>query len=324
MISLNQFIIKKVSEKDNVGLFEIGPLPTGYGHTLGNFIRRVLLSSIPGSAITSVKIDGVQHEYSTLAGLPDDILTLVLSIKNVVLVNKTLEPQTVEINVKGKDGAVVEVKAGDITGNSNVEVVNKDYVITSLTSSKAKFKAEIVVERGVGYKMGSDQTRKEAGNLPVDSNFSPVKLVNYDISPTRVGKETELDQLNLSIQTNGALSPVESLNIAVDILNQMTSHLVDLSAKMLNGDEIAVTLSKQQKVEDSKVAATSSTHKQELKVADMNLSTRLTNALLRSGYTDMRKMEGMTEDEVANIRGMGSKSLIELLDTLKKHSVKLI
>ncbi len=324
MISLNQFNIKEVKAEQNVSSFEVGPLPKGYGHTLGNFIRRVLLSSIPGSAITSVKIDGVQHEYSTMDGLSDDILTLVLSIKNIVVVCKTLEPQILEIDMKGKDGEVVEVTAGDIKKNANVDVINPDYVITKLTSSKAKFKAQLKVERGVGYSFAKEEDRKELGMLPIDASYSTVKLVNYDITPTRVGQETELDQLNLNVITNGAVTPVEALAVSVDILNEMTSHLKDLAGRMLAGDEITVKLAQEEKQNMATVAAGAIENKPPLKVADLNLSTRLTNVLLRSGYDDLRKLEGLTEEEVANIRGMGSKSLTELFDIVKKYSIKLI
>lgn len=323
MISLNSFNINKVSgSKPNKATFEIGPLPKGYGNTVGTFLRRILLSSIPGSAITAVKIDGVQHEYSTLAGLPDDILTILLSLKNVVVVSKSMDPVTVEINVSGKDGDVVEVKASDISTSQDVKVVNGDYVITKLTSKKAKLKAELTIERGVGYELGKEDVRREIGVLPLDANFSPVKLVSYEISSTRVGQETELDQLNLTIETNGAVTAVEALHAACDILNTVTEHLVMLSSGMLNGDEVTVEIKKQEKSKVKEVSQ--SAEKNPLKVSDLNLSTRLTNALLRSGYDDLYKLEGLTEEELSNIRGMGSKSYTELLDILKKHSIKIV
>lgn len=324
MISLNQFNIKRVNEKADSATFEIGPLPKGYGHTLGNFLRRVLLSSIPGSAITAVKIDGVEHEYSTLEGLSDDILTIILSIKNVVVVSKSLEPEMLNIDIKGKDGKVVEVTAGDIEKNSNVEVINPDYVITRLTGTKGRFKAQLKVERGTGYTSAKEESRKELGMLPIDVTFSTVKLVNYEIVPTRVGQETELDQLNLTVHTNGAVTPIEALHVAVDSLDQMTNHLKNLSEQMLSGNEVTVMLNKEEKKNMTNPISSTSDNKPPLKVVDMNLSTRLTNALIRAGFDDLRKLEGLTEEEVANIRGMGSKSITELLDTVKKHNIKLI
>lgn len=322
MISLNQFVIKKVEIDQNTSTFEIGPLPKGFGNTLGTFIRRTLLSAIPGTAITAVKIDGVQHEYSSLEGVSDDVLTLILSLKNVVLVSKSLEPVTLDIKVSGKDGEVVEVKAGDFEPSSEVEIVNPDYVITRLTSGKAKFVASVTVERGIGYILPKEELRKELSMLPLDANFSPVQLVNYEITQARVGKETELDQLNLTVQTNGSITPIEALHIAVDTLNQTTEHLMTITEQMLTGKEISVTLSKQQRqIEESTTSAVSETP---IKVTDLNLSTRLTNALLKSNYDDLRKLSGLTEEEVANIRGMGSKSFEELLSVLKKYDIKLV
>ncbi len=238
------------------------------------------------------------------------------------MVSKSLEPVVLEVDVKGKDGKVVEVSAGDIQENSEVEVINKDYVITKLTAAKSKFKAQITVERGVGFVIAEEESRKELSMLPVDANFSPVKLVNYDISPTRVGQETELDQLNLTITTNGAVTPIEAFHVATDILNQVTSHLVKSTESMLNGNEVTVELNQKQKMAQATVQA--AVAKPELRVADMNLSTRLTNALLKAGYDDLNKLEGLTEEELSNIRGMGSKSFNELLDIVKKHNVKLV
>jgi len=322
MFSLNQFNIKKVSDSNNTSLFEIGPLPKGYGNTLGIIIRRVLYSSIQGSAITAIKIDNVQHEYSTLEGLPDDILTILLSLKNVVLVSSSLEPVILEIEKKGKDGEVVEVTAGDIVENQYVKVINPEYVITRLTSSKAKFKAEFTVERGVGFLVGNDEKRKELSMLPLDANFSPVKLVSYEISPVRVGQETELDQLNISIQTNGSVTGIEALHEAGNILNGLTEYFVKKADGLLNGDEVTIEVNKKQKtmIEVEEKAAP----KVALNVVDLNLSTRLTNALLKSGYEDLNKLEGLTEEEVSNIRGMGSKSVTELMDAIKKYNIKLV
>ncbi len=322
MVALNQFSIKKVEEKGNTATFAIAPLPKGYGHTLAVYLRRILLSSIPGSAITAVKIDGVQHEYSTLAGVSDDILAVILSLKNVVLVSKSLEPVVLDIDVKGKDGEVVEVKAGDIQTTSEVEIINPEYVITKLTNAKSRFKAQLTVKRGVGFATGDESARKELGMLPVDATFSPVSLVNYTITQTRVGQETELDQLNLVVETNGAVSAVEALHVSADILNQLTNHLADLTEQMLSGNEVTVALNQKQKL--AQTVSSQSVSKPELRVNDLNLSTRLTNALVKSGYDDLNKLEGLTEEELSNIRGMGSKSFTELLDILKKHSIKLV
>lgn len=326
MVALNDFKISRIVEKDGSTKFTMGPLQKGYGHTLGNFLRRILLSSIPGSAITSVKIDGVQHEYSTLNGLPDDILAVLLSIKNIVVASKVLEPVTLKIEVKGKEGQIIEVKAGDIEKSSKVDIVNPDYVITKLTSGKAKFSAEFTVERGMGYAQLKDELRKELTLLPLDASFSPVTLVNYVITTARVGKETDLDQLELLVKTNGSITPEEALNIACNTINIMTEHLHTLSSEMLKGDEINVKLHQEELENSTKEESVVEVvvDKQPILVSDLNLSTRLTNALLKSGYDDLRKLENMTEEELSNIRGMGNKSFVELVEILKKYNVKII
>lgn len=320
MISLDQFVIKKTSDDGKTAAFEIGPLPKGFGNTLANTVRRILLSSVPGSAITAVQLEGVQHEYSTLDSVSDDVLAILLSLKNIVVVSKTIDPVVLEIDVKGKDGEVVEVKAGDIKKNSNVDVINPEYVITKLTGKKGHFKAKITVERGEGYAFPNEELRKELGVLPVDALFSPVKLVDYSITPTRVGQHTDLDQINLTVRTNGAVTPVEAMHVASDILKRMSLHLNKNTEQMLTGKEISLTV----ETKRADVKETKKEDKDPIKVLDLNLSTRLTNALLRSNYDDLRKLEGLTEEEVANIRGMGSKSFAELLDIVKKYGIKLV
>ncbi|GAB4284061.1 MAG: DNA-directed RNA polymerase subunit alpha [Candidatus Dojkabacteria bacterium] len=321
MISLKEFTIKTVSETDTLGKFEIGPLPRGYGQTLGNNLRRVLLSSIPGAAITAVKIDGVYHEYSTIDGVSDDVLSLLLSLKNVVVKVKTEEPVTLELNVKGKKGEIVEVKAGDISKNPDAEIINKDYVITTLSSDKAKLSVQMTVSRGVGYALPQESVRQEVGVLPVDSFFSPVRLVKLDVASARVGQQTDLDQINLEVHTNGSVSPSDSLHIAAKIMFEMMENFVAETENLKTGDALT-------SVPTQSVAKKSSTTNQNqdnpILVEDLNLSTRLTNALLRAGFDDLRKLEGFTEEEISNIRGMGEKSLVELIDTLKKYKIKLI
>jgi DNA-directed RNA polymerase subunit alpha len=320
MIDLKQFTISKQEETKDTGVFEIGPLPQGYGHTLGNILRRILLTSIPGTSITAVKIDGVLHEYSTIEGVSDDVLSLLLSIKNVVLLSKTNDTVTLKLKAKGEEGKSIEVKASDIEKNSDIEVINPDYVITRLTGKNAELDLEIVVNRGIGYHLPNSEARNEIGMLPIDANYSPVLNVSYDVVQTRVGQETELDQLNLTIKTNGSVTPTEVLYTASDILNEMSSHMLDVSSALLNGDEVTLKVGKP--VDESEPKK--SDEREPILVTDLNLSTRLTNALLRSGYNNLLQLEGMTEEEVANIRGMGDKSFQELIEVLKKYNINLI
>lgn len=323
MIAFTEFIIKRKTENDFEELFEIGPLPQGYGHTLGNVLRRVLQSSIPGGAITSVKIDGVQHEYSTLEGVKDDILTVILSLKNIAILMKSEDPVTLKLSVKGKKGSVTEVKASDIQKNPDIEIINEDYVITTLTDA-VELNLEIVVERGVGYRLPNEDVRKELGMLPLDAFFSPVKSVKYDVVPTRVGQQTDLDQVNLTVKTDGSITPSDALSIASSIINDMAQNFVEQTKDMISGKALtSVPTEETAPALEEESAGKDDDHKN-LPVADLNLSTRLTNALLRSGFDDLTKLEGFTEEEVANIRGMGEKSLVELMEALKKHDIKLI
>jgi len=321
MISLQEFNVVKTEEKGNVATYEVSPLPTGYGHTLANVFKRVLQSSIPGAAITGVKIDGVEHEYATLEGVKDDMLAVILSLKNVIFFSKSEEAVRLSIDVKGAKGKTVEVKASDIEKNSDVEVINEDYVITKLTSEKAKFKAEIIVERGIGYTLPKEEVREEIGMLPVDAIFSPVVNVNYNVVPTRVGGQTELDKVVMNIETNGSITPSDAFSIAANILSEMTSNLVSKTADMISGK--VDTAQPLPAIEEVEVVGTGEVE-ESIMINDLNLSTRLHNALSRAGFSDLRKLEGFSEEELGNIRGMGEKSLEELLDVLKKNEIKII
>lgn len=321
MISLKEFSITKISDANNASEFVISPLPAGYGQTLGNNLRRVLLSSIPGTAITAVKINNANHEYTTLTGLSDDVLQIILSLKNVVLNSKIDEPVVLTLKAKGKAGEVVNVTAGDIEKNADVEVINPDYVITKLSDEKANIEMSITVKRGIGYSLPNEEVREEVSVLPVDAIFSPIKSVKFAVEPTRVGEEVELDKLVLTIKTDGSLTPSDAISISSNILLEMSQNFVEQTKDMISG-KVVTTLPTKELVNNKKEDVQSD--KEPILINDLNLSTRLTNALVRAGFDDLRKLDGFTEEEVANIRGMGEKSLVELLDILKKYEVKLI
>jgi DNA-directed RNA polymerase subunit alpha len=322
MISLSEFTVTKIKEEGNQAEFEITPLPTGFGNTLGNTLRRTLLASIPGSAITAVKIKGVQHEYSTLPGVSDDVLKVILSLKNVIILGKSEEPVELKLTKKGKKGSVVEVTAGDFEKNSDVEIINADYVITKLTDA-VDFELSVTVERNIGYQLPKESVREEVGLLPVDAIFSPVVNVSYEVIPTRVGQQTELDKLTLVVKTNGAITPSDAMNIASNILLELTQNLVNSTKDMISGRALTSLPTTDVDQYEEEVVVKSDNGKS-LPISDLNLSTRLTNALLRSGFDDLRKLEGFTEEEVQNIRGMGEKSLVELIDVLKSNGINLI
>jgi DNA-directed RNA polymerase subunit alpha len=322
MFPINKFSIKVVSENDTEGVFEIGPLPKGFGNTIGTTYRRLLLSSIRGAAITSVKIDGVQHEYTTLAGLQNDILEVILALKDIAVISHSDDPVALRINAKGSSKGVVEVKASDIEKNPLVEIITPDLVITRLADAKAELKAEVTVERGLGYALPNDSLRNEVGRIPVDAIFTPVRRVSVDVTDTRVGQQTDLDLLKLHIVTNGTIAPSAALYQAADILVKISEHLLNSTASLLSGK------AKEQAV-DTMVPMSSdedegSKEGTPLSIEDVDMSTRLRNALVNAGYADLRELEGLTEEELKNTKGMGDKSFDELLELLKKHEVKLI
>lgn len=225
---------KKIEENATYGKYEIGPLPRGYGHTLGVPIRRILLSSIPGAAITAVKVKGVQHEFSTLEGLRDDILRILLKLKKVVVINYSDKPQVMTLEIKGKGKKETEVLAGDIEATESTEVFNKDYVITSVIGSKGNLKMELTVENGSGYQLADNSKRGTAGLIPIDANFSPVERVNIDVFTTRLGQMTDLDKLVVEVWTKGSISPKAALAKACEIADESFGQVVGL----VKGDKI--------------------------------------------------------------------------------------
>lgn len=312
MLATNEFKILVLEEAANTGLFRIDPLPKGYANTLGAVLRRILLSSIPGAGIVSIKIDGVQHEYATIAGLQDDLLSVVLNLKQVAVKLKGTEPVTLTISKKGKKGESVVVTAGDFDKNALVEIVNPDFVLTTLADEKAALNAEITVAPGVGYALPNEEVREEVGMIPIDPVFSPVTLVAVESKNTRVGQQTDLDALEVRINTNGAITPSEALAKAAEIMHSLSTHLV---MQTVNGAvEAPVSKSSTAKVESTKA----------ISFEEAELSTRLVNALQNSGYNALNDLEGLAEEELRNLKGMGEKSFEELLAALKKHKINLI
>jgi len=218
---------KVLEESPTHGVFEFSPLPRGYGHTIGVPIRRILLSSLEGAAITGVRIKGVMHEFSTLPGVKDDILRILLRLKKVVVINYSDKPQTLTLAVKGATkGKEKPVLAGDIKTTESTEIFNKDFVITYLTAPKAELKMELTVENGVGYQLADDEKRTKVGMIPLDATFSPVERVKMDVLNTRVGQQTDLDKLVLEIWTKGNISPLAALRKAIEIARKSFDEVV--------------------------------------------------------------------------------------------------
>jgi len=300
MISLDKFKVKRTEESDTYGVFAIGPLPKGYGYTVGNSVRRILLSSVPGAAVTAVKIEGIKHEYATLNGVQDDIITVLLKLKELAVRVYSEEPQIIKLHIKGKKGEVLTVKASDFELTSDVEIINTELEITELTKN-VDLNMEVTVEQGVGYAYPDEKKRKEIGVIPLDSVFSPVKRVQIDVVNTRLGQDTDLDQINIAVYTTGTVTPTEAMLKASEIYDQIANKLVDLLGGDSELNEIPVEEVEEEIVEEEKIL-----------VSQLNLSTRLTNSLLNAGISDLKDLRERAREEVGSFRGMGKKSMTEL------------
>jgi DNA-directed RNA polymerase subunit alpha len=316
MLDFKNINVKKESETNGVGEFIIGPLPRGYGHTLANSLRRVLLSSLTGAAITSIKIAGAEHEYTSINGMQDDVLTFILKLKSVVINSYSEEPVRVKLNVVTKKGEKKVVTAGDIEVDASVEIINKELELTTL-SDGGKINAEIVIEKGKGFSSSEAVTREEIGVIPVDAIFSPVENVEIKISNARVGHKTDYDQISLKITTNNSISATEALQEAFEIYNQLTVRLLELVKGDMSGEQ----------VKESAEAATDTEAGSDefgITVKDLKLSTRLRNALTNSAITDLRVLDGKTKEELLEIKGMGQKSADELAEVMKNNNLTVL
>lgn len=304
MIEFEKFGIEEQTN-EKLGLhhdiFVIEPLERGFGTTLGNALRRVLLSSIPGAAVTSVKIDGVLHEFSSVPGVKEDVAELILNIKQLALKCESPEPQTIIINAT-EEG---EVTAGDILATDAVEVINKDLHIATLDKDSRLY-IEMVVEVGNGY-VSADRNKSDdlpIGTIPIDSIYSPVHKVNFSVEDTRVGQDTEKDRLILEIKTNGNLSPKEALSWAARIL---TDHLEPF-IKLKEGMEDTAILIEKEKKEKDKVL--------DMTIEELDLSVRSFNCLKRAGINTVLELTQKTKDDMMRVRNLGKKSLEEVQEKM--------
>ena len=286
-------------ESNFYGRFELEPLERGFGTTIGNALRRVMLSSLPGSAISSIRIDGVLHEFQTIDGVYEDVTTIILNLKGVVFKNHSNEPKTVRINAT-KEG---EVTAGDIEHDPDIEVINKDKVIAHL-SKGASLNMEMTVTNGRGYVKSEENKKihdiKKAGTIAIDSLYSPIERVSYEVGNARVGQDESYDKLILDVWTNGSIKPEEAIALASRILIEHFTILTDLST-------IAdVTGMMIEKTEDPKVKAL------ETSIEDLDFSVRAYNCLKRAGIHTLQDLVNKSESDMMKIRNLGKKSLKEV------------
>jgi DNA-directed RNA polymerase subunit alpha len=293
--------IAEYIESNHYGKFEIEPLERGFGTTIGNALRRVMLSSLTGSAITSVKIDGVMHEFQKIDGIVEDVTTIVLNLKNVCVKNHANEEKTLHLSVS-KEGPVT---AGDFDKNSDVEIVNPDLVICNLVKG-GKITMDVTVNNGRGFVDAATNkklyTANKVGVIAIDSNYSPIEYVNYEVTDTRVGQNENYDKLTMEVATDGSMTPEEAMSLASKILIEHFNVIADLNS-ISNIDGI---------MQEKKVDTM--TKKLETPIEEVEFSVRAYNCLKRAGIHTIQDLVDKKEVEVTKIRNLGKKSLKEVLD----------
>ena len=297
--------IEAISER--YGRFVIGPLESGYGVTVGNSLRRVLLSSLPGAAITSVRVDGVSHEFSPIEGAKEDTMTLLLNLKQVRMKMQGEEPVRLRLEVEG-EGIVT---AADIECPSEVEIVNPELHLVTLDSKDSRIEMEMLADRGRGYSPGEERGELAIGQLPVDAVFSPIRKIAFTVDRVRIGEITDFDQLQLDIWTDGTIGPEEALSTAAQILSKHFSLVSNVGRALAEEAE---------EEEEEGIP----TRVYEMPIEDLDLSVRAFNCLKRAGITKvgavLEKLE-KGDDEILAIRNFGRKSLEELKEALKEKDL---
>lgn len=301
--------ITEYVENNNFGKFELEPLERGFGTTIGNALRRVMLSSMPGSAIVAVKIDGVMHEFQAIDGVVEDVTTIVLNLKNVVVKNHSNEDKVLHLSVHEER----VITASDIEADSEVEIINKDQVIATL-SKGGKLDMELIISNGRGY-VPSNENKKyiqdqKLGYIPIDALYSPVERISYEVDNARVGQNASYDKLIMNVTTNGSIRPEEAMALGAKILMEHLNIITNLS-------EIAdVTGIMNAKQEDSKLK------KLETSIDDLDFSVRAYNCLKRAGVNTLGDLTEKSELEMMKIRNLGKKSLKEVMDKIKDMGLR--
>ena len=301
------------TENNFYGKFELEPLERGFGNTIGNALRRVLLSSLPGSAISSVKIEGIQHEFQTLDGVIEDVTTIILNLKSVVVKNHAQEMKYIRLDVTCNSDEM-EVKAGDFTVDPDIEIINPDLHIATL-SRGAHLVMEMTVTNGRGYVRSEENKKlldiKKVGTIPVDSLYSPIERVSYEVDNARVGQNENYDKLILNVWTNGSIRPEEAIAIASKILVAHFNILVDLA----NINDLTGLMV--EKTEDSK------SKELETLIEDLDFSVRTFNCLKRANIKTLKDLVDKKQSDFTKIRNLGKKSLKEVLDKIKDMGLSL-
>ena len=308
MIEIEKPKIETISDDAKYGKFVVEPLERGYGNTLGNSLRRILLSSLPGAAVTSIQIDGVLHEFSTVEGVVEDVASIILNVKKLALKIYSDEEKVIEIDVNG-EGVVT---AADITHDSDVEILNPDLYIATIAKN-GHLRMRMYAQRGRGY-TPADQNKREdlpIGVIPIDSIYTPVSRVNYTVENTRVGQSSDYDKLSLDVWTDGSIGPKEAISLGAKILTEHLNIFVGLT------DEAKTAEIMVEKEEDQKEKVL------EMTIEELDLSVRSYNCLKRAGINTVLELANKSEDDMMKVRNLGRKSLEEVKAKLEELGLGL-
>jgi len=300
--------IVEISDDNTYGKFVVEPLERGYGITLGNSLRRILLSSLPGAAVTSVKIDGVLHEFSTIPGVVEDVTDIILNLKNL------------RLKIYGEDERILRIEAtsegiitaGDIIHDADVEILNPELVIATLASN-SRLAMEIMVSKGRGYVTAERNKKGDhiIGVIPIDSAFTPVKKVNYTVENTRVGQVTDFDKLSLEVWTNGSIRPDEATSLSAKILNDHLRLFIGLTESV---NDVEIMVEKEEEQKDKLL---------EMTIEELDLSVRSYNCLKRAGINTVEELIQRDEEDMMKVRNLGKKSLEEVINKLEELGLSL-
>ena len=304
--------IAEISEDKRYGKFVVEPLERGYGTTLGNSLRRIMLSSLPGAAVSQVKIDGVLHEFSSIPGVKEDVTEIIMNIKSLAIKNNsdTDEPKVAYIEFEG-EGVIT---AADIQADADIEIMNPDQIIATLSGgTDSKFYMELTITKGRGY-ISADKNKNDdlpIGVIAVDSIYTPVERVNMAVANTRVGQQTDYDKLTLEIYTNGTLAPDEAVSLAAKVLSEHLNLFIDLSE---NAKTAEVMIEKEDNAKEKVL---------EMNIDELELSVRSYNCLKRAGINTVEELTNRTPEDMMKVRNLGRKSLEEVLAKLKELGLQL-
>jgi len=310
---------KIIKEEGFVGIYEIDGLYPGYGHTLGNSLRRIILSSLPGAAITSIKIAGVEHEFSTITGVKEDVVNIILNLKKVRIKAATDEPQTARIKVKG----VKKVTAGDIEVPGQLTILNPDQVIANLTDKNAELDIEFSIERGLGYvaKEVIQKDRVEIGSITLDAIFSPIERVNYEVENMRVGNRTDFNKLKLHIETDGTITPHEALEKSIQTMITQLKAIVGFEEEV--PEEKIAEAKKEEKTAEAEKRPEIDPEFLKTRTDSIGLTQRVATALSNANIRTLGGLIRKKEEDLLDIDGMGSKGVQEIKKVLANFGISL-